>query len=229
MKRGLKAALTAALATTALSGCVLDLDFDSDDVRGRGIHGFGYVLTELRPLPPFTAVSVSGVGRVIVEQADQPFVEIRADDNVLPYLESEVRSGMLILRQSSNVTFHDIGEIVYYVGVPYLDEILLSGAVQGEAYQIDSDRMFVELSGATSLRAASWAREQDVVVSGVASYRALDLESLFASVVTSGTATATVWVHDYLEATASGVSSIRFDGNPDLDLQVSGLASVRPY
>ena len=229
MKRVWTASLLASLATIALSGCLVDLDFDEDDRHGHRIHGSGRVITEFRQLPSFTAVAVSGVGRVIIERANRPFVEITADDNVLPYLESHVRGGMLTLGTRSGVSFDDIGEIVYYVGVPYMDEIFLSGAVRGEAYEIDTDYLFVELSGATSLLTEGWARDQEVILSGVASYRALDLESLSARIVASGTANATVWVRERLGVTASGVSWIRYDGNPALDLRVSGLASVRRY
>lgn len=227
MNRAWKALCLTILATAPLTGCIVDLDLDGPD-HDR-IYGSGHIATEFRQLPSFTALSVSGVGRVVIERSDQPFVEITADDNVIHHLESDVRGGMLTLGMTPGVSFSDIAEIVYYVGVPYLDELLLSGVVRGEAYQMDTDDLYVELSGTTSLRVEGWARRQTVLASGTASYWALDLESVHAQLITSGTATATVWVHDRLDATASGVSWIEYDGNPALDLHISGLASVRHY
>jgi hypothetical protein len=230
MKHALKTASTLAMATTILSGCVVDLDIDADDCDDRhGIDGSGHVVTESRTTGPFWAVSVSGVGRVIIEQADHEFLEIRAEDNVLSYLDSDVRGGTLFLGPRSGVNFGNIREIEYLVGVRDLEEISLSGAVYGEAPHVSTEYLRAVLSGATRLDVDGWAEEQDVTVSGVGSYRGRGLESLGATVVTSGTSSATVWVREYLDARASGVSSIRFAGDPDdLRTEVSGLATIRP-
>src|SRR5262245_44045700 len=53
-----------------------------------GVDGSGTPKTETRAVKDFTAISFSGVGKVIIEQTGTESLSVTADDNILPLLES---------------------------------------------------------------------------------------------------------------------------------------------
>ena len=216
------------LASTVPSACILDLDLDVDGHRVR-IRGSGHVVTETRTVSPFSRVSASGIGRLILQPSDSEFVEVRADDNLLPLLGTEVRGGTLFLGPDSDTDFGEITEIVYTVGYLQLNRIAISGVMEGEALAIDTDFLSVGLSGVSSLRIAGWALDHDVQVSGVSTYHAGELETSLTVITASGVSSGVVWVSEELDATASGASWIRYKGDPVVHASVSGAGTVARY
>ena len=218
------------MAATAPSACIVDLDLDTDsDGDRRRITGSGHVVTETRTVSPFSRVRASGIGRLILQPSDSEFVEVRADDNVLPLLGTVVRDGTLFLGPDSDITFREITEIVYTVGYRQLNRIAISGVMEGEALAIDTDFLSVGVSGVSSFRTAGWAFDQDAQVSGVSTYLAGDLETSLTVISTSGASSAVVWVLDELDASASGASLIRYRGDPSVHSSVSGAGRVTRY
>ena len=218
------------MAATAPSACIVDLDLDTDsDGDRRRITGSGHVVTETRTVSPYSRVRASGIGRLILQPSDSEFVEVRADDNVLPLLGTVVRDGTLFLGPDSDITFREITEIVYTVGYRQLNRIAISGVMEGEALAIDTDFLSVGVSGVSSFRTAGWAFDHDAQVSGVSTYLAGDLETSLTMISASGVSSAVVWVSEELDATASGVSRIRYKGNPVVHASVSGAGRVTRY
>ena len=181
------------------------------------------------PSHPYSRVSASGLGRLILQPSDSEFVEVRADDNVLPLLGIVVRDGTLFLGPDSDIDFRDITEIVYTVGYRRLNRIAISGVMQGEALAIDTDFLSVGVSGVSSFRTAGWAFDHDAQVSGVSTYLAGDLETSLTMITASGVSSAVVWVSEELDATASGASRIRYKGNPVVHASVSGGGTVTRF
>ena len=56
------------------------------------VVGSGTAATESRSVSDFRGVSVSGVGQVILENTGTESLTITAEDNIMPLLESEVRT-----------------------------------------------------------------------------------------------------------------------------------------
>ena len=216
------------VTVTVPSACIVDLDEDSHGDR-REVIGSGHVVTESRTILPFSRVSVSGGGRIVLQAADTEFVEVRADDNVLPVLATWVRNGTLFIRPDSDIRLRETSEIVFTVGYVQLNRIGISGAMQGEAFAIDTDFLSVSLSGASSLRTAGAAFDHDARISGASTYNAGELKTSTTVVTASGASSAVVWVRDELDASASGASQIRYRGNPSVHSTVSGAGTVRRY
>src|SRR5512134_21255 len=105
------------------------------------IVGSGVIVTESRPLSGFNALTVTGPLRVIVEQTGAASLDITAEDNVLPLVESEVRGGRLRLgfapHQSSLTLTRDV---VCRVTTGPVRDLEASGAARVEVTGIDVDR-----------------------------------------------------------------------------------------
>ena len=212
-----------------LSGCLVDIDFDgnSDGDRDR-IRGSGIEATTARSVAGFNEVSISGVGRLLIEAGDVESLTITADDNVLTHLRSEVDDGRLFLGPEDGVSFENIREIVYRLTVLNLDAIQASGVVQVIGRDLVSDAFVANVSGVSSIDLTGEAPVLDVFVSGVSNFWGRDFLTLDTHVVSSGVAYVEVNVRDRLDVKASGVSTIRYLGHPFVSADVSGASSVSP-
>jgi len=89
--------------------------------------------------------------------------------------------------------------------------------------------MFIHLSGDSDLKIGGEADEIKIDISGVAALNALDLEAIRGNVEASGASSAEIFVTEELQVDASGISSIRYKGNPRLDVDESRARSVDRY
>lgn len=215
-------------AVAAVTGCIVPVDvtIEDDDFH---VRGSGRVVTEIRHVRGFDGVSAGGAAIVVIENTGRESVRVTAEDNILPYLVTDVREGLLTIGVEPGVSLSPRRDVVVHVELDALIEIEGSGAVEIEADVGQVPDLFVTLSGAATLEVWGQVEFQDVVLSGASRYRGLRLESLTAKVGTSGAASAVVSVFDRLDAHASGASSIRYAGNPTVRASTSGAASIGPY
>jgi hypothetical protein len=223
---------TSVLVAVLLAGCVLPMDIwdEHHDSGSDGIRGSGHAATVVREVRDFHQIQVAGVGRVMLERTGRERLSITADDNLLSYIESEVRAGTLYVRPTPGVSFNPETTMVFRVEAKTLDRIEGSGAVTFEADLGSQPELAVTMSGVCVLEARGSVDELEVVLSGVTGYHGLALETHTARIVASGVSWAEVRVTDRLDAAASGTSFIRYTGDPkEVIAHTSGLGSIAPY
>lgn len=212
----------------------------------RTIRGSGNVVTEERQVSGFERVALSGVGRVIISQGDDESLTIGTDDNLMQYIESNVRNGTLELGLARNTIPVPSQSIIFRVSVDDLTGLTSSGAGSFEIEELDTDRLRVTLSGAgdigiDSLSATNLAvtisgagdvelagqvGTQEIEMSGLGRYSAPDLESQMASVRISGAGGAVIWVLDTLDVKISGAGNVEYYGNPAVTKDISGAGRL---
>jgi hypothetical protein len=210
------------------------------------VRGSGNVVTEERQVSGFDSVALSGVGEVIITQGDEESLTIETDDNLMRYIESEVRDGRLELRIADDTIPIPSQSIIYRLGVVDLTELDSSGAGSFEIGRLDTDRLKVTLSGAGdiridslsatdleiqasgagNIRAAGAVDTQEIDLSGLGNYNAPDLESRTASVRISGAGNAVVWALDTLDVEISGAGNVEYFGSPQVTQDISGVGNV---
>ena len=211
-----------------VAGCVLPLNITIGD-DGTHVRGSGHVVTVSRHVGSFDAIVASGASTVVVERTGAEGVELTAEDNLLPYLETEVRGGVLYLGVKEGVNLSPRRDILFYVESYEVVEVDASGAVSMELDVGWVPQLWVSLSGASHLLAWGEADEQDVSVSGASRHDALDLQTRWTRVDASGASLADVWVGERLDVVASGASHVRFRGSPEVRADVSGASTVTRY
>jgi hypothetical protein len=70
---------------------------------GPSVSGSGRVMSETRNVSGFSNVSLKGSGRVVIEQGAAESLTVTSDDNLLKYVETEVRGSTLVLGQKNGV------------------------------------------------------------------------------------------------------------------------------
>ena len=194
-----------------------------DDPPARyGVDGSGNVVTESRALGPFHAVSFSGISGpgatadLVLEQTGSSSLTITAEDNIQPFLVSEVVDGWLTLGVVPNTNLGRVQRIEFRLTVAALDELAVTGAANVDATRIDTDRLDVVVNGATTVAIAGRADQQDITIRGASTYDAAALESRTVTVDATGASHVVVRVSEALTARALGASSVVYIGNPSV-------------
>lgn len=219
-----------------------------DNIRSVTVRGSGNVIEQPRAVSDFEAVRFGAFGEVTIRQGEQERLVITGDDNLLPYIVTEVRNGTLVIElQSANFGFNTTRPIHFDLTVKSLKRVTHSGAgdvqvldLRGQDLEAEltgagnlvlkdltlTGKLDGQLSGAGNLETAGQAAEQDISVSGFGEYRGGDLQTERTQVDLTGAGSATVWAEDDLDARISGAGSVRYYGSPSVTKRITGLGSV---
>jgi len=244
MKRISPERITLAMSLTILviaGACSIDA---SDRIRGSGD-----AVLDNRAITEFDELQLSGEGRVEFGTGTEGSIQIEIDDNLLEYIETDVDDGRLVIKTRSSVDIDPRTDIVYRVGCPAMQMVLLNGAGMIDlaacvsdsgstielagagtvfARGIDTERLAVEMPGAGQIVLSGRAAELDVVLSGAGEIEAGELAARTVTVVTSGAGTTTVRASDELDVTLSGSGSVHYFGEPRVTSTITGAGTVGP-
>jgi hypothetical protein len=214
---------------------------------GRGgteVEGQGPVRSEVREVSDFKIIEAEGA--LVVEfSPGERQVEVYAQDNLLSYVETEVRDGALFIKTRDLLQSTELVRVV--VSSPALRQIKLSGAVRAELSDLrgDLEAQFIgasraRLGGSLGLLSLTLDGTADVVLDDVRAEE-LVLESNGASnVIASGRAAkATVRTRDATSyrgegmligaatVDASGSGSVAIHAEGSLTIKADGAVMVR--
>jgi hypothetical protein len=192
-----------------------------------GIAGSGKIVTEPRTVSDFSAVSLSGSGRVIVEQTGTESLTVTTDDNLLPYIKTEVHGNTLELGTKDPMTnLNPTEDVIYKLTVKKLDDVRISGSGQADVKSLTENQLQVRISGSGDMTGQGTVDDLDLRISGSGSYSGQQLKSKRATVGVSGSGSVLVYASDSLKASVSGSGSVEYVGDPQVTSNVSGSGSV---
>lgn len=191
------------------------------------VQGSGNVVTETREVSGFTAVSLNGVGHLIIDQTGSESMSITADDNILPYIETRVRGRELVIGIQDNTTFNNVTELTYHVTVQTINSLELNGAGAVEVLNLDGQDWQTTLAGGGSITVSGKVDVQTAELNGAGAYNAEALQSQEATVRQNGAGMAIVQVSERLDVSIDGLGSVEYIGNPTVREEINGLGTVR--
>jgi len=212
-------------AVLSLGACTLTVDVDTEG-GGLVIRGNGVITTELRDVEGYRRISVRGEARVTIQRTGREGVRITTDENLLPWYEATVTGGTLYLGPEADADLMPTGGIEVVVETEDAEALEASGAVAVHADVGVRPDFSATMSGATLLEATGAVDHLTLVLSGAGSFDGREMVVRRADLTVSGACQVIVHVTQRLVAWASGVSSIRYIGNPILEVHVSGTAWV---
>ena len=114
------------------------------------VRGSGDVVTKDVPVRDFDRVSLAGIGDVIVTQGETESLTIETDDNILPYIETEVRNGTLVIGLTEEARDKNLSPtmLLFHVSMKEVAGLDLSGAGDISAGSLDTDHLRIDLGGA---------------------------------------------------------------------------------
>jgi len=156
---------------------------------GDRVRGEGPIKEERRAIARVDAVELATIGTLFVEQADSMSLSVSAQENLLEYLETDVHSGVLVIRTASDVSLQTDKPVEYHLTVPRLDEIVLSSSGDAVLGPWRADAMSVLLQSSGDLECDSLAvRELEIELqsSGDVTVHSWHGENLHAQLESSG-------------------------------------------
>lgn len=189
-----------------------------------GVTGEGPIQSETRQTDAFTRIDVSGGISVSVLIGPAQPLEIRAQENILPVVATDVEGDTLRIHGTEGYTTSEGIEVE--VVIRTLLGISMSGGSQGSIEGLDAENLDIELSGGAGVTATGSASSVALNMSGGS--RA-DLEDLIAQTITldlSGGAATTVQASSEVSGSASGGARVSVLGDAQLNVEVSGGSEV---
>ena len=95
---------------------------------GPCLDGVGPVVGEIRTVDDFTGVSNNGSFDVYVTQSDDFYVEVVAQENLIPIVETYVSGNTLIIELVNGSCYRSNSPVEVHVSLPELEALILSGS-----------------------------------------------------------------------------------------------------
>lgn len=220
---------------------------------GGMVVGSGKAVTEQRSVGSFQAVTLTGAMKVVLRQGAKEAVEVRADDNLLPLIETTVveRAGVPTLeigtRRGASYSTHS--RMVVTVDVVQLKALTLTGSgdmaadglktadlqvkVQGsgdvDLRRLAADTLGVRIAGSGDMSASGHAGRLDVAIAGSGDLVARDLVADDASVSIVGSGDARIQARKTLAVTIAGSGDVDYTGDAAVKTTIAGSGSVKKH
>ena len=190
-----------------------------------GISGSGTRKTEKKEVPAFKAIETGGAFDVEITCQKPQSVELEADDNLLPLLETDVSDGVLHVGMKQD--YHAKKLIAVRIAVPDLNRITISGAGTARVTGVKNENFVINSTGAAKIEAKGETKAVEIRNSGAGLIDAHELRSSKAEVNLSGAGQAEVYASEQLDVTISGVGRVTYAGQPKvINKNISGIGTV---
>jgi len=221
----------------------------SCDVTGQRITGSGNVVKENRDnVPSFNEISVSGSMDVYVSKGATQSITIEGDDNIIPYVELEVKGSDLNIGMRRNYNYNFRKSLKIYITVPEVVGVSLTGSGDlkmedefsvtrdvkvsltgsGNLYaRFKAPNVGARLTGSGDLYIAGETRDFNIVITGSGDVDGDNLMSEATKVSISGSGDASVHASVDLDVKISGSGDVTYKGSPNVNSKISGSGSVR--
>lgn len=229
---GLLALLMLVLITTS---CVEDIF----------VEGNGHVRTENRYASGFDKVTSSGDFEITIVPGERYSVEVTAESNLLPYIETDVVGNTLKIHTRGLYSLRESEPIEVYITTPVLNGLTLSGSGFIQTGSFISDDFYLAISGSGDIDALVTADfvkanvsgsgtiilegdayESEFVISGSGRIKAFNLEQDHCEAVISGSGNMYVNVYETIDARISGSGNVYYINYPVIHTSTSGSGRV---
>ena len=169
----------------------LDAAFNSERIRGSG-----KVIQEKRDVHGFSEVKFGGSGELSLRQGNEESLSIEADDNILPYILTDVEGGKLLIGFRRGVSISTSAPIRYTLMVKILMRSICPvlerraparcvartsvsgcrGPVRSGWMRLTLSTLEADISGSGNMEIPGKVGRQRIHISGSGRYHAPDLE-----------------------------------------------------
>jgi hypothetical protein len=154
MKQRSLVGLAALVMALSILGCVCGpIDFGTARFGWPGaVRGSGRVVEEERAVSGITGVELATFGNLTIEVGEEEELRIEAEENLIPYFETEMRDGTLVIRQRPTVRLASQRPVNFYLTVKELESIVITGSGDASAPDLEAERFSITITGSGDLR-----------------------------------------------------------------------------
>ena len=236
------------VAATVFAGTAQAWSWSSNSER---INGNGDIATEARDTGAFDGVATAGGFNILIRQGTGTKVEVKADRNLLPYIETRVVDGgkgrTLQVEPKKGYSINASTSPSLTIEMPALRAVSVagSGAVKVEAMKtagvdasiagsgdirfanLDTERLGMKVSGSGDIVAAGRCNSAQVSIAGSGDVKAADLVTEDVKVTIVGSGDAQVNATKTLHVSIAGSGDVKYAGSPEISSSIAGSGKVR--
>lgn len=187
------------------------------------IEGQGPLVSRTLELASFEGIDFQVAGKVSISQGDEQLVEVRARENMIDLLNTDILQGVWGIGFRECV--RDTGPVEVTITVPTLDSVALSGSGDIIA-ELSTEAMATILSGTGNIELSGISPDHAITFSGSGQINAFELMTERTAITLSGSGNVEVSASEELGVVLSGVGDVFYKGNPVLEVTVSGVGKV---
>ena len=212
------------------------------------VKGNGKTIEKTRNVGNFEGIGVSGSFDVFLVKGKEGRLDIRVEENLEPYLITEVKDGSLKIKWKKGVNIKTTNTTVVTVHFESVNALALAGsgdiiakdeiiadnlglAIAGSGdikLSTKAGKIGAAISGSGDMELSGKSNHFEAKVAGSGDIDASDLVAEKADLKISGSGSIETNVQKEIVARVSGSGDIRYKGNPEIeDTKVSGSGSIR--
>ena len=238
----LKWMTAAVFMSLIMTSCFINID-DDDGFFGC-TDGDGPIITEELFLDDFDGIRVKSSINVYLTQGDDQKVVVEGKSNLIEILGRDVNGGIWEIDFEDCV--RDVDEFNVYITLPlfktiqidgsgdvYSENTLLTGDLELEIegsgdidVALQADDLEVDIEGSGEVKLEGFADDVKYRIDGSGDVNAFDLECQTADVSISGSGDVEVLVIEFLKVRIDGSGTVRYKGDPELDVDIEGSGEV---
>jgi len=224
-----------------VSGNIKKIKFTGDRIKGSG-----NVIEETRDVQDFTKIEVQGGLAVDVKCGEETKIKVEADDNVLPYIETNVDGNKLTIKYSRSVSLTK--DIKIEVSAKNIDELTAGGASKINMQGFKNESLKADANGASKMKLQGETGDLSIKATGASNIvledikaEKIDVELTGASdlkatgtsenINIKGTGASSIEMEDLKAQGAmldlSGASNAKIDVEETLKVKATGASNVR--
>lgn len=201
----------------SLAGCAL--------VDPGTVYGSGTRAEEARSVSDFQAVVLSVSGRTEVRVGEERSLRISCDDDLLSYVTTEVRGGVLRIDMPEGYEFRERLRVV--ITTPELTRFEVHGSADARIENVRGEHLAVTIEGSGDVEVDGKVKLLRATIEGSGDLRLTGLRSERADVSIQGNGAVALRVAYVLRYQIDGSGDIRYLGNPSVSGGINGSGSVR--
>lgn len=215
--------------------------------NGKKIKGNGNVITVKRTTSDYDKIGVGGSFDVILVKGKEGNISIEGEENIIPYLETEVNGNTLNIKYQKNTNINTTRRLTVTVTFKDLEHVSLGGSgninsketIKAKDFKvslagsgnitlaIDGDEVRSSLSGSGDIRLNGNTNHFTCSIAGSGSIKAYDLKADKLNANIAGSGSIRTHVKTKIKARIVGSGSIYYKGNPKyIDTKATGSGDV---
>lgn len=213
------------------------------------VKGEGQVLSKERKLPAYTQVRLECGADIVLTHGQVGDITINASQNMEPYVITEVKNGVLIVRMSPDFAYQFIKKLEICIPV---DDSLTEIAIQGSGdissheqlqvknlsckvlgsgdmlLSLQAESLSFSVKGSGDMKIKGTTQDLSVDIAGSGDFDGDALQTKQATASIRGSGDVDLFVTEQLSADIRGSGDITVKGNPKkIDVQTKGSGRVR--
>jgi len=218
--------------------------------KGQVVVGSSNIISQEKQLSAYDRIEVLGSYDVIFTDGEVGKIKIKAPDNILPLIQTEVSDGLLRIDTGKN-RYKVKEPIIIYVPVDsrlkqvvikgsadiYTEKSLETKALEVDVYgsgdvrlQVDASSLALKIDGSGDIRVSGRAKDLSIDISGSGDVDTSKLTAEKAVISISGAGDVSAYVTEDVDVSITGSGDVTIKGNPKKVKRIingSGRVSVK--